>query len=194
MRFCCSYSRGGIQERPACSPFGLLVARPRTAVATNGFGAKGISPAAAALKRGDRETAPRLLGHATLDSETFRRLSELRLNQVRASFFRAELLGSGFMAQDADQVRSIQAPTLLVSGQASPDLFHRLIDRLQELLPHARRIEIPGASHTMHEDDTAPCNAEVLSFPTRHHKASDRMQRLALRAAPEPERKAVADQ
>jgi pimeloyl-ACP methyl ester carboxylesterase len=170
----------------------LLVTRPRTAMAIVGFGAKGVSPAAAALKRGDSETALRLFGHAILGSETFERLSESRLNQARANFIRAELLGSGFVPLDVDRVRSIQAPTLLVNGQASPALFHRLVDRLQELLPHASRIEIPGASHIMHEDNAPAYNAEVLSFLARHHEASDDMQRLALRAAPEPQRQAVA--
>lgn len=149
----------------------LLINRPRTATALIKFGATGIGPATAAVKRDDMEEAMRLFGTATLGSDAYRRLSESRRDQVRANLIKAEFLGSGFPPLDAEQLRNIQAPTLLVCGQASPRLLHRLADRLQELLPHVERIEIPEASHIMHEDNAAAYNAAVLSFLTRHRQA-----------------------
>jgi len=80
----------------------------------------------------------------------------------------AELLGSGFSALRADQVRSVQAPTLLVTGARSVDLFHRLTDRLDALLLHAERVEIPNALHSVHEDNASAYNAAVLGFLARH--------------------------
>lgn len=59
----------------------------------------------------------------------------------------------------------MRVPTLLVSGQRSPAVFHRLLDRLEELLPNAGRVEISGASHLMHEEDPAAYRAAVRSFP-----------------------------
>ncbi len=142
----------------------LLVTRPRTAVGIIQFGAKGIDPATAALERHDTEEALRVFGKASLGADTFRQLSEARLEQARANFIKAELLGSGFPPLDDEQLCSIQAPTLLICGQSSPRLWHRLTDRLQELLPNTRRIEIPGASHIMHEDNAPAYHAAVLSF------------------------------
>lgn len=147
----------------------LLVTRPRTAVAIVKFGAAGIGPATAAFRRGDMEAGMRIFGTAVLGREAFHRLSESRSSQVRDNLIKAEFLGSGFAPLDADRVRGVNRPTLLVTGQRSPRLFHRLTDRIQELLPHAQRIEIPAASHMMHEDNASAYNAAVLSFLAEQH-------------------------
>lgn len=63
----------------------LLVSRPRTAVSIIKFGAMGINPTTAAVKRGDMEEAMRLFGTAALGREAFDQLSESRLEQVRAN-------------------------------------------------------------------------------------------------------------
>jgi pimeloyl-ACP methyl ester carboxylesterase len=148
----------------------LLVTRPRTALAMIRYGARGVAPATASIERGDMEAALRAFGSATLGPEAFRRLSESRLEQARANFIKAELLGSGFAPLEARQLRSVQTRTLLLNGEQSPALFHRLADRLEELLPHTERIEIPGASHIMHEDNASFYNAAVLSFLARRDK------------------------
>ncbi len=149
----------------------LLVTRPRTAFAIIRFGAKGVGPAAEALKRNDRKEALRLIGTATLGPRAFRNLPEARLEQARANLIKAELLGSGFPPVAADRVRALRTPTLLVDGAESPSLFHHVTDRLEELLPDAARIEIAGASHIMHEDNAAAYNASVLTFLGAHRPA-----------------------
>jgi pimeloyl-ACP methyl ester carboxylesterase len=146
----------------------LLVSRPRTAIAILNFGSRGVTPATEALQQDDRETALRLFGRATLGREAFDRLSKSRFDQVRDNFIKAELLGSGFAPLNAGELRTLQVPTLLLNGQESPRLFHRLMDRVEELLPHARRVEIPSAGHIMHEDNPAAYNEAVLSFLTAH--------------------------
>ncbi len=75
----------------------------------------------------------RLSGTATLGGEAYRRWSESSLDQVRANLIKAEFLGSGFAPLDVDQVGSVQPPTLLVTGEQSPGLLHRLIDWLIEI-------------------------------------------------------------
>jgi pimeloyl-ACP methyl ester carboxylesterase len=146
----------------------LLASRPRTALSIIKFGATGINPATAAAERGDMEDATRIFGKAVLGAEAYRRLSDSRLEQIRANRIRAEFLGSGFSPLDAERVRSVRAPTLLLTGERSPRLFHRLVDRLGELLPHSERTEIPGASHAMHADNASAFNAEVLSFLAKY--------------------------
>ncbi len=144
----------------------LMLHRPRTALAITRFGVAGVVPATRALARGDRQEAMDRFGSATLGAAAYHKLSEERREQVRANFIDAELLGSGFPLLDDNQVRGIRARALLVGGRQSPALFHRLNDRLEELLPNVERIEIPSASHIAHEDNPEAFNEAVLTFLT----------------------------
>jgi pimeloyl-ACP methyl ester carboxylesterase len=147
--------------------FGLFATRPRTAAALLKFGARGLGPATAAFRAGDVEEGLQIFGTAVLGREAFRSLSDARLRQVRANLIVAEFLGSGFLPIDPREVQRIACPALLITGASSPVLFHRLIDRLEELLPRAQRVQIPEASHIMHEDNPAAFNEAVLSFLAR---------------------------
>ncbi len=144
--------------------FRLILARPRTAAAIMKFGARGIQPATAAFRRGDVEHGLRIFGRAVLGRDAFDKLSEARMQQVRDNYIAAEFLGSGFPRLDADRVRLIACPTLLMHGERSPALFLRLIDRLHELLPRSKRVEIARASHIVHEDNPEDFDAAVLAF------------------------------
>lgn len=110
----------------------------------------------------------RISGTAILGREFFNRLSEERLEQVRANAIRAEFLGSGFMPLDSGDVSAIQIPTLLITSQHSAGLFGQLANRLGELLPCAERITIENTSHIVHEDDASAYNKAVLSFLSKH--------------------------
>lgn len=145
----------------------LAATRPRTAAAILKFGATGVAPATRAAKNGDAKAAMRIFGRAVLGPEPFHRLSAERLQQVDANAFAAEFLGSGFLPLDAGQIRKVRTPTLILNGQCSPRIFHRFNDALAELLPHARRIAIEGASHIMHEDNPSAYNDAVGSFLAR---------------------------
>jgi pimeloyl-ACP methyl ester carboxylesterase len=153
----------------------LLLTRPRTAVAIAGFGVRGVVPASAALRRGDTEAALGHIGRAVLGRKTFERLSALRLQQARDNLIPAELLGSGFSALDIGALRRIEVPTLLLEGQCSPRLFHRLNDRLARLLPDVRRTRIASASHIVHEDNPAAWLAEVSPFLALQGRAEARV-------------------
>ena len=144
--------------------FKLLATRPGTAVALIKLGLGGMAPARQLAMRGDAQKAMRAFGKAVLGPEAFAQLSSARLEQVDANAFHAEFLGSGFLPVTPEQIRRIAAPTLLVAGQHSPSIFHRLNGALAELLPHGRKIDIPQASHIMHEDNPAGFNAAVLAF------------------------------
>ena len=146
----------------------LLLRRPRTAAAIMKFGTKGIGPTTAAARRGDMEEAMRIFGHAVLGPEFYRRLSPARLDQIRANSIKAEFLGSGLAPLEGEALRGVRTPTLLVTGHHSPSVFPRMIDRLEELLPHTGRIEIAGASHIVHEDNPRAFNAAVASFLAAH--------------------------
>lgn len=144
----------------------LLVTRPRTAAAIVKFGAKGVAPASKAFRHGDLDKGIRKVGDSVFGPGGYDRLSESRRAQVLDNItnVKAELLGSGIAPLEADSVRGIRIPALLVSGERSIDLFRHVIERLEELLPHCDRIRIAGASHMMHEDNAPVYNAAVMSF------------------------------
>ena len=108
----------------------------------------------------------RIYGDSVFGSGGYDHLSESRKKQVHDNLMnvRAELLGSGFLSLDSDKVQNVQTPTFLVTGQRSIGLFQRLTERLEELMPYTERIEIPGASHMVHEDNPVAYNTEVLGF------------------------------
>jgi pimeloyl-ACP methyl ester carboxylesterase len=55
-----------------------------------------------------------------------------------------------------------------MTGERSPSVFLRLTDRLEELLPIVERVEIPDASHLMHEDNASAVNEAIVGFLRRH--------------------------
>jgi pimeloyl-ACP methyl ester carboxylesterase len=152
----------------------LLVTRPRTAAALIKFGAKGVAPARKAFLRGDMKAGIRTFGDAVFGPGGYDHLPEPRKAQVhdnRANV-KAELLGSGFVPLEVTDLRRVEVPALLVTAENSISLFHRLTDRLGELLPRTERADIPGASHMMHEDNAAAYNHAVQSFLERHRGAA----------------------
>jgi pimeloyl-ACP methyl ester carboxylesterase len=152
----------------------VLLTRPRTAIGIVRLGTQGIDPATKAFERGDLETGLRTFVDAVLGSGAYDRLPASQKEQVQdnAKSLKAELLGPGFLPLDAEQVQRVKQPTLLVNGEESIGLFHRLTDRLEELLPHSERTEIPEASHVMHEENAPAYNSAVQSFVEKLHRTA----------------------
>jgi pimeloyl-ACP methyl ester carboxylesterase len=151
----------------------LLATRPRIAIEIIKFGVKAIAPMKRAIQRGQDEEAMRIFCHFVLGKEPFERLPEARKDQMRenASTLRAFALGTGgFPPLDDADVRGIHVPVLLVTGALSPTLAHLWTDRLEELLPIVERINIPEASHDMHEENAPAVNEAILGFLGRHRE------------------------
>lgn len=143
----------------------LLFTRPRTALPIIKFAATGLGPATSAAKMDNMEAAMTHFGKAVLGISAFNGLSQSRLEQVRINFSKSELLSESYMTSlDEKDIGNIKARTLLVTGGKSPAFFHRLTDRLQELIPNTERVDIPNSSHIMHEDNAPAYNKSVLSF------------------------------
>jgi pimeloyl-ACP methyl ester carboxylesterase len=147
-----------------------LVRRPRTALAVLGFAARAHAPAQKAFRCGNDEWAMQRMAHGLLGKDAYERLPEERKQQARENLntLRAQVLGAGFPPLSDDDVRSVAAPTLLMTGARSPAYPLRLVDRLQQLLPNAERVEIASASHLMHEENAAAVNQTILGFLARH--------------------------
>lgn len=90
-------------------------------------------------------------------------MASLKINGDELAY-KAEIPGPGFAPIDPHRVRTLMAPVLLIAGQQSVGLFRRIMDRLQELRPHARRGEIEGSSHMMPEQIAEAFNRSVRSF------------------------------
>ncbi len=146
----------------------LLLTRPKTAIALVKLGSRGIEPATKAIERDQVKKAVEIFGTAVLGAEAYSNLSEARMEQVYQNVIKAEFMGSGFPPLEAKKIRSIDIPTLLISGENSPKIFPLLLDRLQQLLPNARQKVIPGASHISHEDNPEGFNQNILSFIEEH--------------------------
>ncbi len=61
-------------------------------------------------------------------------------------------------------IKKVQAPTLLITGESSPAILLAIAARLENLLSHGERVVIPDASHEMEMDNPPAFNAAVLQF------------------------------
>jgi pimeloyl-ACP methyl ester carboxylesterase len=98
-------------------------------------------------------------------------LSQERLDQIYDNLIELRVLASDedvFPPIDQDGVRGIRAPVLLVAGVESPFHLRVLVDGLEELIPNVERVDIPDASHLMHEDNPTALNQAILGFLGRH--------------------------
>jgi pimeloyl-ACP methyl ester carboxylesterase len=148
----------------------LLVTRPRTAIGIVQFGAGTMAPVVKLIKRGEESKAARVFTRGVLGKRAFDRLSQERWDQIHENLFEMKLLerdAEVFPPIDDDGVRGIRVPVLLVVGEQSPLHLRVLVDRLEELLPDVERVEIPDASHLMHEDNAAAVNEVILGFLDR---------------------------
>jgi pimeloyl-ACP methyl ester carboxylesterase len=127
----------------------LFATRPRTAVAFLKFAAGAMVPAQKAFARGDDEKAMRHFLVGVLGTESYQRLPEASVQMMREnlSSARAQMLGDGFPPLGDDQVASVRAPTLLLTGEHSPD-----------------------ASHIMHEENAPAVNEAIVGFLRRHSR------------------------
>ncbi|MDR7558771.1 MAG: alpha/beta hydrolase [Armatimonadota bacterium] len=144
---------------------------PRDAISIMRFGAQVVGPAERAYRAGELDRGTRIFVTGVLGSRAFDGLPEERKRQMRENHTAdaAQLLGAGFPPLRDSDVRQIQTPTLLVTGERSPTVLRRtLTRRLEHLLPNVERVEIPGASHLMHEENPEGFNRAVLPFLQRH--------------------------
>jgi pimeloyl-ACP methyl ester carboxylesterase len=149
----------------------LLATRPRSAIAIIQFVLGTVTPATRAFERGEDEKGLEIFLRGVLGAETFGQLSEENAQRSREniSTLRAGMLRDiGFPDIDDEDVRGVRVPVLLVTGDRSPPVLLRLTDRLEELLPNVDRVEIPKASHIMHEENPAAVNDAILDFLVRH--------------------------
>ena len=145
---------------------GLIMRQPGTAFAFLRFGGKVVGPATAQFRRGELERGMEIFARGVLTPEVFHGLPPSRREQARENVrpLAAALTGEGFACLREADVAAISTPTLLVMGAHTPPLFRRLTDRMETLLPNCRRVTLPNATHSAHEQNVAAYNESVLAF------------------------------
>jgi pimeloyl-ACP methyl ester carboxylesterase len=68
-------------------------------------------------------------------------------------------------ADDLDRFATLAADVLLLGGELSPDFLRAVLDDLEVVLPHCRRIELAGCDHVAADDRGHP---ELVAAELRH--------------------------
>ncbi len=146
-----------------------LAQRPDAWALVQTFISTAFEPAGQAFARGEAEGGIRLFLDVVLGVGAYDRLPPAVGAAMldNAAAMRAETTTPPeryFPGLSTDDVGGLRTPTLLVQGEVSPPMFGLITDALARCLPHAERVTIPAASHSMHGQNPAAYNAAVLAF------------------------------
>jgi pimeloyl-ACP methyl ester carboxylesterase len=77
-----------------------------------------------------------------------------------------ELARDSAQHQDAiaDAARRVQCPVLLISGGRSDLVSEKTVEEFKQLVPHARHVHLPQATHMVAGDDNDAFTATVLEY------------------------------
>jgi pimeloyl-ACP methyl ester carboxylesterase len=148
----------------------LLELHPEGRAALARFRESGLDPARAAFERGDIESGVACFFDGIRGEQgAFASLTSLQRSDLLR--FGPELrleLTSDFDAYmppiSLDQISTLAAPTLFLTGEKSPPLFHLIIDSLHAALPGSQVKRIPGADHSIHTSASAGYNEAAWAF------------------------------
>ena len=138
----------------------LLVApMPRTEIAA------AIKDGAALVRAGDEEAGlARFLDVVDREGAWAKGPEDTRAMLRRNVQTLPALLASRDVPVTRDDLSGYAIPTLLIEGADSPAIFPAMQDALEIVLPGARRVRIPGASHFVFRDAPAAFVAAVSAF------------------------------
>lgn len=144
----------------------LLFSSPGAFVAFAKFGAGAIGPTTAAFQKGDDTKALDCFVRGVVGETYFSKITSARKQQMvdNVSAHRASLLGSGLPVFTAEDAAAIRIPTQLVRGDDTPSFQRRINQRLAELIPGAKDVSVPNASHFVHEDNPQAVAALIADF------------------------------
>ncbi len=146
--------------------FKLLISQPWSFLPVMIVGATVVGPATTAFKDGDDEKGLQMFARGTLGSEFYDKLSDERMEQMRANVkpHKALFLGSGMPQFLDEDGRNITVPTLLIMGEKTSSFHQHVNRRLAVLISGAKESVILGASHLSHEDNPEGVFEAISSF------------------------------
>jgi pimeloyl-ACP methyl ester carboxylesterase len=148
--------------------FKLLFSSPGALVALLEFGARAIGPATKAFRAGDDSAALDHFARGVLGAASFAKVTPVRRQQMMDNIkaHRAALLGAGLPIFTAADAAAIDIPTQLIRGVDTPNFQRRINERLASLIPGAKDVCVPHASHLVHEDNPHAVAAAIRTFCT----------------------------
>ena len=135
------------------------------------FMAKAWEPAKSAFQRGEMEEGVKAFINGVLGQGAFDKLpTPIRGAMMEnAPEMKAEVLSPGYFSRFTRvDAKKIKTPTLILSGELSPAMFHHIVRELRRCIPGAECAVIPGSSHMMQTGNPEAYNARVLGFLSRH--------------------------
>lgn len=131
-----------------------------------------MRPAKQAVQNGDLELGLRLFIDAVMGQDVFEQLPpsvhDRMMDNARLIGFEATEIGEVVTDITREQASTIQAPTLILTGEASPEMFLLVSQELARHLPDREQAQIPAASHLLHGMNPQAYNMAVLAFLARH--------------------------
>lgn len=151
--------------------FSWLITLPQGKELLDEYGSK-IRPAKETVQKGDLEQGMRLYIDSFMGSGVFDQLPHSARERMMAN---ARLIG----AETADvneigpdiireEASTIQAPTLMLTGSDSSEMFLLVSQELARYLPQAEHAQINDASHLLHVMNPEAYNNTVLSFLAKY--------------------------
>lgn len=129
------------------------------------------SPLREACARGDEDGALRIALDYFEAKGTFDRLPEAPRTQLREDLPELHALtgsSDAFPSLPREQTAKIEKPVLLLTGENTQQIFRIVIQQLQQLVPSAEKVTIPGAKHEMWAEAGVKCRKATLQFLSRH--------------------------
>jgi pimeloyl-ACP methyl ester carboxylesterase len=134
---------------------------------------RSVAPAAEAFKAGNDEKAIAVfVGGVIGDSAAYSTIPPEGRDMMRANVL--ELRGavlskkSPFPPVTCSDLKKINIPVLLLTGEKTVMLFSVITDELNQCLPNKEKTVLPGATHGLQFDNPGDFNRIVLGFIDRH--------------------------
>jgi pimeloyl-ACP methyl ester carboxylesterase len=122
--------------------------------------------------QGDYERGLRLFVDAVLGSGVYDQLPPSARDRlvVNRRLIGTEVTEIGEMVTDItrEQASSINAPTLILTGEDSPRISLLVSQELRRCMPDAEQAQISDAAHLLHVMNPQAYNSTVLGFLDRH--------------------------
>jgi pimeloyl-ACP methyl ester carboxylesterase len=129
-------------------------------------------PAKRAVQNGDLELGARLFIDAVLGDGLFDQLPSSTKSRImdNVRLIGAEPTDISESVTDItrDDAATIRAPTLILTGDQSPEMYLLVSQELARYLPNAEQAQIGGAAHVLHYMNAQAYNATVLAFLAKH--------------------------
>jgi esterase len=127
-----------------------------------------VKPMQAAFRRGDADAGVRdFMDYVMRDPQAWDKMSASARKGTLKDVREWDVMmttGVVFPTLDPQAVRNIRAPVLLLSGEKSYPFLGLIDEELARLLPHNRRIILPGVTHQMWFEQPEECRKDVLEF------------------------------